>query len=315
MSKLKSLANVSLVIILCVNSSVTSSADGALPPIPAYQFPALQDGPVPDKLIDLLEDVPRDLPKPYGDHCHVQQNLTSTTASCTYGNIYSSKTIVLFGDSHALSWFPAFEKLASVKKWKLLSLTMSSCWPANIPAWNSTTQKLMENCAIWRKAALKKIADIKPYMTFVTGTRGFSTIDGQGNVLTGDARTAAWKTGMRTTLTLIKRASAKTYLISDTPVSTAVIPDCLQGSLGSIAQCGTPSNAAIDVNWLTQERDLAASVEVHWINPTTWICNTEPCSPISHDLSIYRDGGHLTSAFAVFLEARLWSAVSNGVSS
>jgi len=279
-------------------------------PIQPYQFPALVDTPVPDELTDLLESAPTDLPKPYKDRCHVQQNLTATAASCLYGNLTSNKTIVLFGDSHALSWFPAFEKLATLKKWRLLSLTMSSCWPASIPAWNSTTQMLMNNCAIWRKGALKKIAQVQPYITFVTGTRGFSTVNDTGTVLTGDARTAAWQTGMKTTLTLIKRASQNTFLISDAPESTAQYPDCLEGSLGSVLACATPTSKAIDVGWLTTERNLAAALNVYWINPTTWICNTEPCSPIGNDAIIYRDGGHLTSAFAATLERPLWSAVS-----
>ena len=291
-------------------ASVSISAIDPSTPISPYQFPALVDGPVPDALTDLLESAPTDLPTPYKDRCHVQQNLVATSAPCFYGNLNSKTTIVLFGDSHALSWFPAFEKLATIKKWRLLSLTMSSCWPSSIPAWNSTTQILMANCSLWRKGALKKIAQIQPYLTVVTGTRGFSTIDAKGNVLTGDARTQAWRTGMRTTLTLIKRASQNTFLMSDSPISIAKYPDCLEGSLGSVAACGTPTSRAIDLGWLAQERNIAAAVNVDWINPTSWICNTEPCSPIGNNQIIYRDGGHLTSAFALTLERPLWATLS-----
>jgi SGNH domain (fused to AT3 domains) len=283
-------------------------------PIPAYQFPPLIDAPVPDALEANLDAATADMPKPYKDRCHVQQNLTSTTASCLYGNLSSKTTIVLFGDSHALSWFPAVEKLAIAKKWRLLSLTMSSCWPASIPAWNPTTNILMTNCAIWRKSALTQIAKTKPYITFVTGTRGFATTDSWGNVLTGDAKTNAWRTGMATTLTSIKKASKNTIFISDTPTSAPPVIDCLYFSPDSIAYCGTPVATAIDTNWLTIERDLAASVKVTWVNPTEWICNTDPCSPISHGALIYRDGGHLTATFALQLEKPLWTAIAGQLS-
>ena len=279
-------------------------------PVPTYQFPPLEDVAVPDFVAATLDQVTTDMPKPYKDRCHVQQNLTGTTASCLYGNINSSTTIVLFGDSHALSWFPAIEKLAIAKKWRMLSLTMSSCWPASIPAWNPTTSVLMKNCAIWRKSALAQIAKVKPFITFVVGTRGFATIDSAGNVLAGDAKTAAWKVGMASTLTSVKKASKNTFFISDNPISLYSFPDCLQASMDSIEYCSTFTENAIDTGWLTFERDVAASVNVAWVNPTEWICNTEPCSPISNGAVIYRDGGHLTASFAVQLEKPLWAAIS-----
>lgn len=279
--------------------------------IPQYQFPALIDHPISDALAATLSSIPTDMPKPYKDRCHVQQNLTITTSSCLYGNLNSKRTIVLFGDSHALSWFPAIEKLAIAKKWRLLSLTMSSCWPATIPAWNPVTNLLMNNCAIWRKSALKQIAQVKPYLTFITGTRGFATIDSSGNLLTGDARTAAWRSGITTTVKAIKSASQNTVMISDTPVSLYTFPDCLSYSPDSIELCATPSSTAIDTDWLTTERDTATNLGILWVNPTEWICNTDPCSPISGDSAIYRDGGHLTASFAVHLEAPLWAELSS----
>lgn len=285
-------------------------ADDASTPVPNYQFPALIDSPVPDSLLATIESTSTDMPKPYKDRCHVQQNLIGTTASCLYGNLASKTTIVLFGDSHALSWFPAIEKLAIAKKWRLLSLTMSSCWPATIPAWNPTTQILMTNCAIWRKSALAQIAKVKPYITFVTGTRGFATIDSQGNVLQGDAKTSAWQAGMTATLTSVKKSSKNTFFISDTPVSLYTFPDCLTYSTMSVEFCSTPVSIAIDSGWLTIERDIATSVHVGWVNPTEWICNTDPCNPVSNGALIYRDGGHLTASFAVQLEKPLWAAVS-----
>jgi len=281
--------------------------------IPAYQFPGLIDGPVPDSLQATLSTTSTDMPKPYKDHCHVQQNLTATTASCLYGNLASKTTIVLFGDSHALSWFPAIEKLAIAKKWRLLSLTMSSCWPASIPAWNPSTNILMTNCAIWRKSALSQIAKVKPYITFITGTRGFATVDTDGNVLDGDAKINAWKSGMAVTLKAVKKASANTFFISDTPISTSSFPDCLLNSPDSVQNCATPVSTAIDTEWLTVERDLASSTNVTWVNPTEWICNTDPCSPISDGALIYRDGGHLTATFAVQLEKPLWAEISGSL--
>ena len=306
----RSIITLAAVTLLCTSQALASDT---VPPIADYQFAALVGGPVPDSLQATLSGAATDMPKPYKDRCHVQQNLTASTSSCLYGNLSSKTTIVLFGDSHALSWFPAIEKLAIAKKWRLLSLTMSSCWPASIPAWNSSTNVLMANCSIWRQGALAQIAKIKPYITFVTGTRGFSTIDSQGNVLLGDAKTNLWKIGMTQTLSSIKKVSRNTVFISDTPVSTSIIPDCLMTSIDSYENCATAVSSAIDTNWLSIERDVASAVKVEWVNPTEWICNTDPCSPISDGALIYRDGGHLTATFAVQLEKPLWAEISGSL--
>ena len=307
----RSLTVLTLLLGVLLPSSAYADAVPALTTsIAEYQFPALVDQQVGDSLAAKLSSTSTDMPKPYKDRCHVQQNLATTTASCLYGNLQSKTTIVLFGDSHALSWFPAIEKLAIAKKWRLLSLTMSSCWPASIPAWNPVTNILMNNCATWRKSALQEIAQHKPLITFVTGTRGFTTIDSQGNILEGEAKTAAWRSGMTTTLSAIKKVSKNTVMISDTPISLYSLTDCLSYSLDSIAYCATSASTAINNEWLTIERDTAAALGILWINPTEWICSTDPCSPISGDRVIYRDGGHLTASFAVLLEAPLWAELS-----
>ena len=65
-------------------------------------------------------------PKVYLDDCHVN-NGEVLSGDCTYGDRSSSKTIVLYGDSHAAQWFPALEKIANENGFKLVSLTKSAC--------------------------------------------------------------------------------------------------------------------------------------------------------------------------------------------
>jgi hypothetical protein len=279
-------------------------------PITEYQFPQTSSTPLPDTLMPTADVAANDMPKPYGDKCHVQQNLTATKSSCIYANAASKTTIVLFGDSHALSWFPAIEQLAINKNWKLVSLTMSSCWPSTIPAWNATTNVLMSNCAIWRANALKQIATIKPYITFVAGTRGFSTIDKKGNILDGTAKTNAWIAGMNTTLAALHKATKNLVYLSDYPTSQLVVPDCLNDQPYALEVCATPVDTAISVDWLNTERIVALSNKAIWVNPTEWVCNTDPCLPVLNNYVIYRDGGHLTATFAQTLEAPLWQALA-----
>lgn len=278
--------------------------------MPPLTLPATVDRAVPASLKPSLANAKADRPKPYVDHCHTQQNLTASTAKCVYGNLTSKTTIVLFGDSHALSWFPAVEQLAKLKKWRLYSLTMSSCWPADIPAWNSTTVKLMTNCAIWRNNTLKQIAKLHPALVIVSGTRGFATVGANNTQLRGDARTLAWQAGMKRTIDRLKLATKHVYLMSDTPASIFDPPVCLAAHLKSILACSTPVNQAVSTTWLAREKGVADSEKISWINPTPWICSTNPCSPITGNILVYVDGGHMTATFALYLEKRLAKVIS-----
>lgn len=273
-------------------------------------IPALIDAPVPKVLTPSIIDAPLDRPTPYVDRCHTQQDQTASKSACVYGNLKSKTTIVLFGDSHALSWFPAIEKLAIAKNWRMYSWTMSSCWPADIPAWNSTKSILMTNCAIWRANIVKKIIALKPKMVFVAGTRGFATIDSDGNILQGEVRASTWVAGMKRTVESLKKSTAKLIYIADTPLSIFDPHVCMTAHLSSLKACSTPYVKAVSSAWLGLEHQVAADENISWVDPTTWICSTDPCSPVKgHDM-IYVDGGHLTATFAKTLEPALWAQVS-----
>jgi hypothetical protein len=270
----------------------------------------LVDRPVPSNLKPSLANALVDRATPYKDRCHTQQNLIASTQPCVYGNLKSKTTIVLFGDSHALAWFPAIELLAKAKSWKLYSLTMSSCWPADIPAWNSTTSILMNNCGIWRANTLKQIVVIKPSIVFLAGTRGFATINADGNILKGIDRTDAWDAGMKRTIDTLKVAGKKVVYLSDIPTAIVDVNSCLVKHPKSILACSNPVPMAISTDWLEEEHQVAAKESITWIDPTLWVCSTNPCSPIVGNILKYVDPGHMTATFAISLEKPLWKQLS-----
>jgi hypothetical protein len=283
--------------------TVQSSKDSV--PTPLF------DRAIPQNVVPTLLTAKSDRPKPYLDRCHTQQDLEKSKFNCEYGDLTSNTTILLFGDSHALSWFPALEILAKAKKWKLISLTMSSCWPSQIPAWNSTTLKLMTNCATWRRQTIKQIQTLKPNWIFISGTRGFATVDSNNNLLMGDTRTATWEAGMLKTIDQLKTASTRIIYISDTPISDFDVPTCLMANQQSIKACSTPYSRSVSQSWLAEEEHVAQLENITWINPTDWICTTDPCSPLSGKYVIFVDKGHLTATFAATLERPLWKTLTS----
>ena len=91
-------------------------------------------------------------PTPYEDGCHLNYH-QSVSPRCEFGKLDSNKTVVLYGDSHAVQWFPTLKKLADEKGFKLISLTKSAC-PSIDVVRESVGAFKMSNCASWRKSSI-----------------------------------------------------------------------------------------------------------------------------------------------------------------
>jgi len=284
---------------------------GAATPAPSGPpaRPATRDGPVPADLQPSLGDAKGDYPASYLDGCHTQTEQPPSTAPCLYGNLNSTTTIALFGDSHALSWFPAVERLAKDQGWRLLSLTMSACSPADMPVWNANYNRVSAACANWRTLAIDRLVKLRPSLVLVTGTRGFAVVDGSGNLLAGDARTRAWEAGMQRTLARLIPAAGRVIMMADTPLSLVDPPVCLSAHPTSVLACATPVKSAISAAWLAEEQHMASQEGVGFIDPTPWVCPSSPCPVVLGNLLVYRDAGHLTATFAAALSDRLEQAV------
>jgi hypothetical protein len=271
--------------------------------------PATRGGPVPLDLRPTLADASQDYPEPYLDHCHTGQYGQASSVTCLYGDLSSTTTIALFGDSHALSWFPAVERVAELEGWRLLSLTMSTCSPADIPIWDSTLTQVNTACAAWRAGAIKRLVKERPAVILVTGTRGFAAAATPGTAFVGEARARHWEAGMQRTLAQLVPAAGRVIVIADTPLSLVDPPVCLSQHATSTLACATPVGKAINDAWIGTERDAARRAGAAFIDPTLWVCPTSPCPVVIGKVLVYRNPGHLTAVFAATLAVRLRNAI------
>ena len=272
--------------------------------------PPTVDGPVPSDLAPSTGAAAGDYPAPYVDGCHVPMDGRRPARPCVYGKTASKTTIVLFGDSHALAWFPAVRSLAWARGWRLVSLTMSACSPAVIPQWIPAAHHVSSACTDWRQWALSRIDQLRPLVTIVAGTRGFATVGPTGQVLAGDARLAAWRAGMSRTLGRLGAASGRVIYLSDTPASVLDPPDCLAEHPSSVLACATPLLRALSPSWFTEEERAALGGGADFIDTTIWTCPTSPCPATIGRYLVYRDGGHLTATFVASLAGGLRTAIA-----
>ena len=291
-----------------IDSLIIKTKSLNVPPVRA----ATVDFPVPVNLEPNLLSAGKDRPLPYDDRCHTQLNLRPSTKPCLYGDLNSATTIALFGDSHGLAWFPALNQVAKEKHWKLLSLTMSACSPADIPAYNPGTASLMQNCPIWRKASLNRIIAAHPYFVLVASTAGFQT-EQRGVVRKGRDRNTIFIAGMRRTISQLQTSGAKVLMMSDTPVLSKDPLVCLSAHPTSTLACSTPVSTAISDPWIGVETQVATANSIPLIKPQMWVCPTSPCPVVIGNILTYLDVGHMTATFSQALAGKLKSAITHAL--
>ena len=226
-------------------------------------------------------------PTPYEDGCHLNYH-ESLSPICEFGKIDSRKTVVLYGDSHAVQWFPALEKLAVEKGFKLITLTKSAC-PSIDVVRESVGAFKMSNCATWRENATARIAKSKPDLIILSSFEHF--------VPQGDPRKVEqwWAAGSNRTYRTLQPFASKIVYLLDTPLPKRNIPDCLAST--SADKCLADSTLGLP---------QVAQFEI--VDPAKWLC-TSNCPGIVRGNVAYRDASHISVATSLELSDSLWQAL------
>jgi peptidoglycan/LPS O-acetylase OafA/YrhL len=285
----------------------TSSSPGASAEPDSSARPATAGGPVPADLRPPLGSVLDDAPIIYADGCHLDQ-ATIEPKACVFGDTSSPTTVVLFGDSHAAQWFPAFARLAAVEHWRLVTLTKSACTPADLTVYNGSYHRAYTECDAWRAKAFDQIAAAHPALVVMAMSRSYILVDG-ATTATVAQRPDLWDAGIAASLARLVPSADHVALIGDTPRSKVNPPVCLSAHLDNVLACATPSSSAIDVKRTAADRVLAETAGATFIDPTPWVCPTEPCPVVIDNYLVFRDSHHLTTPFSTALARRMLAAL------
>ncbi len=281
-----------------------SSSQRATPSPPATP-PPLAAAPVPADLAPSLATASDDLPVIYADDCHLDV-ASVTPGDCVFGDPDGAVTVVLFGDSHAAQWFPALERLATERGWRLVSMTKSACATADIDIWSDIVKRTYHECSQWRDAALERMAAERPELVVVSDSRGYKAVVDGVAVPIAKVRDR-WDAASGRTLRRLAARARYVVVIGDTPRSKADPAVCLSANLDDATACALPFADAVNPTWTAGEATVAAMSGATFIDPTPWVCQTDPCPVVIGRLLVFRDQHHLTATYARALAERLYA--------
>ncbi len=234
-------------------------------------------------------------PQMYADGCHLDPPETEVP-ECVYGNPSSKTTVVLFGDSHAMQWFPALNELAKERDWRLVGLTKAACPPAEVHIYNATLRRSYRECDEWRERMLERIVQDEDPSLVVTSSLPTYRPREDGKRLRREAGEEAMVEGYASTLRKLRSTGAPIALIEDVPHPDKNIPECVSRSLDQLERCAIPQGKALDYPKVNTR--VAEGVEgVRLIDPTPVVCLEKACPAVVGDVLVYRNGAHLTATY------------------
>jgi peptidoglycan/LPS O-acetylase OafA/YrhL len=241
-----------------------------------------------------------DRPDVYGQDCFA--GFFDGVKQCTFGAQDSSKTVVLFGDSHAAQWFPALELIAQNEHWRLITFLKSACAPEDVSYVYPAIARRYTECEQWRSSVLEQIKELRPALVFVTGSQLYVRSPPSGTALVSEADYLA---GAKRTLKKLDESGTQTLLLRDSPVPGFNVPGCLarsawHGRWRQPSQCSFDRRGAVDTT--VHELEIQAAQEfqrVRYVDLTDYLCDERICSPEKAGVVIYSDANHLSVPFVI----------------
>lgn len=223
---------------------------------------------------------------------------------CYFGDLKSKTLVVLFGDSHAAHWLPAFDSAGKAHNWKILLETKSACPSVDVPEILTEFNRVYTECVTWREAVNKKLALLQPDLVVLA-------FNGSSDGAFGDVPVdQQWITATGQQIKTLREAGSKVLYLEDTPWPKGNVPECLEKNLNLVQSCQRSLSKS------THEEDrraglskIAISSEATVVDPSPWMCAAS-CPVIVGDILVYKDGSHMTETFSRWLAPVVGSEVA-----
>ena len=212
------------------------------------------------------------------------------------GFVAGTKTVVLFGDSHAQHWFDALNVVAQQRKWRLVVFAKSNCGAALGQVSTDDTKLPYTECDQWREEALTRMAALHPAMVVMSSLhRGLAPTG-----VTGDPD-RAWTAAWLATVQRIKAIGVAPVIIEDSPFPRTDVVRCLAAHPQAIQTCDLKPATALNTARQRAIRAMAKANAVQDIDTTPWFCSATVCPAVIDGTLVYRDNNHITAAYSRFL--------------
>jgi hypothetical protein len=247
------------------------------------------------KLTPTLDAALSTAPGEIADFAYKIPALCVTTTACIYGDVSATKTIVLFGNSHARMWLPAIDPIVTSMGYKLVLLGKNSCPVVSL----NLSSKIYPECNAVIAESIAAIKVIKPTVAILADRTIEAGMAG-----------STWEKGMETTIKDITSSVGKVVLIGDIQEFNFNPDSCLirhPTKVQSACSIANPNHKEPSI--AVYEKDAAAKEKADYLNPNQWLCTTTRCSPVIGTFVVYWDSDHVTDIYSAYLSTVMGAAL------
>lgn len=127
---------------------------------------------VPANLTPPLADAFAQKPEVFVNGC-VRSWLYVGQDECASAAVASATTVALVGDSHAAMWFPALDRIAAQRQWRLETMGKVTCPMFDLPITSPYLGRAYTECTQWRAQILDRLRAERPALVVVSMSRRY----------------------------------------------------------------------------------------------------------------------------------------------
>jgi peptidoglycan/LPS O-acetylase OafA/YrhL len=226
--------------------------------------------------------------------------LEDARGSCEFGDTRSSKTLVLFGDSHAEHWLGALDQYGSEHGLKIVVMVKGGCPVADMPELRQPRlRRFYHECTRYREAMVQRIVAMRPTAAILSNYDHY--LPANGKTSGWQVTPEMWQRGLRRTYERISSAGIPVVAIRGTPRTWFDVPACLSrraaGLLGA-RECAYDRAAGMVPAAVKAQTEAARGLRVSLVDMNDRICNTARCNVARDDVVYFTDDNHLTATFS-----------------
>jgi peptidoglycan/LPS O-acetylase OafA/YrhL len=212
---------------------------------------------------------------------------------CVYGNLSSTKTAVVMGDSIATSWLPAVIGALEPAGYRVQALTKQSCPIALTKVYSSQSSTTpYDACTSHRAWASETVRAMSPDLIILSDSA--LSLSRLVSKATGTAAENEWADAYTASLDTLPGSAKLVTLI--TPPGAKNLQECYT-PLSKPADC----NGVVSAEWESLKSSESASITARggtFIDTKSWFCYQDVCPSFAGNRAIFADSGHLTGAFS-----------------
>ena len=251
-------------------------------------------------------------PALYDMGCHAGVGAV-TPIFCEFGDLTSDTVVVFTGDSHAAQWFGALEVAARTNRWKLISMTKTSCPAADVTTFRREdgardgAELEYPQCNEFRRNGWEAIRELAPDLVIYPMLTRYKQTNGGG--LEG------WRAGLGRSIQNIAGPGTKVLILGETPKTNgADIPPCIRANRSDVSKCSNVRSAAEFPKKIEMFERVAAEHGATFVNPVDWFCTSDVCPVLINGRIVYRDYNHVSDQFSRYRAPQMAAAIELALS-